>query len=73
MTDGTTAPKVSCLCHELNMTPENFAKAAQKLRKNPRVIVKSGSQHNHVLHMCNDGTSKDLNMIDKILQGSMTI
>ena len=41
------------------MTPENFAKAAQKLRKNPRIIVKSNTQNNHVLHMCMDGTSKD--------------
>ena len=46
---------------------------AQKLKKNPRVILKSCTKPNHILHLCADGTSKDANLIDKLIQGSIKV
>ena len=66
-------PTVSCLCKELDLPPEEFALAAMRYRRNPRVIVKCDTEKNRVLMLERDGTSKDRHMMQSIMEGTLKV
>lgn len=73
MRNGQALPTVSCLCNELELTPEQFAYVVQQYKRQPRVIVKSETHPNKVLLVGEDGTSKDANVMENILQGTIKV
>lgn len=70
---GQAVPTVSCLCKELELTPEQFAYVVQQYKRQPRVIMKSETQPNKVLLVGEDGTSKDASVMENILQGTIKV
>lgn len=66
-------PKVACLCKELELTPEQFAQVAQVYKRQPRVILKSETEAHKILLVNPDGTSKDANMMESIMQGTIAV
>ena len=70
---GLAMPTVSCLCKELELTPEQFAQVVQKYRRQPRVILKSETEANKVILVGQDGVGKDAAMMEDILQGTIKV